>query len=70
MSLPTFKDYNFHKSVMEVLDKKELYTPSPIQDLCFNELSKKQYKNFVLIAPTGTGKTLAYALPLIDGLKK
>jgi superfamily II DNA/RNA helicase len=56
---------------MTVLDKKELFTPSPIQDMSFMELKRsKNINNFVLIAPTGTGKTLAYLLPMMDTLKR
>ena len=55
---------------MEVLDKKEIFTPSPIQDLCYTELRRNQYNNFVLVAPTGTGKTLAYTIPVLNNLKE
>ena len=55
---------------MEVLERKEIFTPSPIQDLCYTEIKKDQYRNFVLVAPTGTGKTLAYSLPILNTLKE
>jgi superfamily II DNA/RNA helicase len=70
LSLPSFKEYAFHPTVLEVLEKKEFYTPSPIQDMSINEIRRNQYQNIVLIAPTGTGKTLSYCLPMIDMLKK
>jgi len=50
-----------------VLDEQKINTPTPIQSMAAPELLKG--KSALLTAQTGTGKTLAYALPLIHNLK-
>ncbi|HAW53201.1 MAG TPA: DEAD/DEAH box helicase, partial [Flavobacteriales bacterium] len=45
----------------------ELVKPTPIQSASFNVI--RSGKDVVGIAQTGTGKTLAYGLPLLQDLK-
>lgn len=53
--------------ITRVLDKMDIRTPSPIQQLTLPHLLKGH--SALLAAQTGTGKTLSYVLPLIHRLK-
>ena len=66
LSLPSFQNYNLHPQIIELLNSKQIYTPTPVQDLAFNN----KHKNSILIGPTGTGKTLAYLLPMLTYMKR
>jgi len=68
-SIPTFKTYDLSQSMMQGLSNMEIYTPTPIQDLVIKEWFKSK-RNIAFAAQTGTGKTLAYAIPLIESLKR
>jgi superfamily II DNA/RNA helicase len=50
----------------------DLNTPSSIQQLAINQLLFKQlnFKSFFIAGQTGTGKTLAYLLPILHNLKQ
>jgi len=65
--IPTFREYNFINPLYEALDKKEFYTPTPIQQQVIPHILSK--KNLFFAAQNGTGKTLAYALPIIQLIK-
>lgn len=62
----TFADFNVHQLIKDNLAKKGYVTPSPIQDqaipLCLAG------NDIIGIANTGTGKTAAFAIPVIDKL--
>eukprot|EP00826_Nyctotherus_ovalis_P005971 TRINITY_DN11369_c0_g1_i3.p1 TRINITY_DN11369_c0_g1~~TRINITY_DN11369_c0_g1_i3.p1 ORF type:complete len:524 (-),score=111.18 TRINITY_DN11369_c0_g1_i3:177-1748(-) len=66
--IPSFYEYKFIPSIYAALDAKELYTPTPIQELVIPSLMKAE--NLFFTAQNGTGKTFAYALPLINHLKR
>ena len=62
---------NFHKiglssSVIEVLDKIGFETPTPVQEKAIPMLLSNDPTDFIGLAQTGTGKTGAFGLPLID----
>jgi len=65
--IPSFREYKFIPSIYEALDTKELYTPTPIQQRVIPSLLEA--KSMFFAAQNGLGKTLAYALPLINQLK-
>jgi superfamily II DNA/RNA helicase len=60
-----FTQYNLHPNIIEALNAKQVYTPTPIQDLVLTSGKSR----FAMIAPTGTGKTISYAIPLLQKLK-
>ncbi|CDW82256.1 dead-box atp-dependent rna helicase 39-like [Stylonychia lemnae] len=65
----TFRKYRLLPEIVDILEKKmEILTPSPIQQMAIPHLL--QSKSALLAAQTGTGKTLAYVIPIIDQLKK
>ncbi len=70
----SMKDLNFHKFRMlteigDVLNNEmNIQTPTPIQTLSISHLA--QGNSALLAAQTGTGKTLAYSLPVIHRLKQ
>ena len=63
----TFQDLNLNTPLYNALDDLGFSTPTPIQAEAFSVVSSG--KDMVGIAQTGTGKTFAYMLPILKGLK-
>ncbi|WXU00387.1 MAG: ATP-dependent RNA helicase DeaD [Catillopecten margaritatus gill symbiont] len=59
-----FNDLGLSDSILSVLDSIGYEVPSPIQEQCINHLLNG--KDVIGQAQTGTGKTAAFALPLLD----
>ncbi len=59
----TFQDLNINKSLENALTDLELLEPTPIQSEVFSVVMSG--KDVCGIAQTGTGKTIAYLLPLL-----
>lgn len=64
----TFKDFGLDGRMLTTLSKMGITTPSPIQDQVIPEILEG--KDVVGLAETGTGKTAAFLLPLIELKKK
>ncbi len=62
----TFENLNISKELLFVLTKNKFITPTPIQNQVIPIALKG--KDVVGIAQTGTGKTLAFGIPLIQNL--
>ena len=62
----TFKDLALDKSILKILDEVGYESPSPIQAQTIPLLL--QGKDIIGQAQTGTGKTAAFALPMINNL--
>ncbi len=60
----TFKDFDFAEQINKNLHFNSLITPSPIQDQSIPHILAN--KDIVGLAQTGTGKTAAFLLPLIQ----
>ena len=67
-SIEGFDDFGFNKSILNSLDKKGYKNPTPIQKESIPELMLG--RDLLGQAQTGTGKTAAFALPLIEKLNK
>ena len=63
----TFEDFNLSKYLNFAIDDLGFSQPTPIQSKAFNII--RSGKNVVGISQTGTGKTLAYMLPILQDLK-
>jgi ATP-dependent RNA helicase DeaD len=61
---PSFGDLGLSESILKVLDSIGYETPSPIQEQCISLLLNGE--DIIGQAQTGTGKTAAFALPLLD----
>lgn len=62
----TFSDFNLHPKLLENLAKKQFVHPSPIQDQAIPVGIAGG--DVIGVASTGTGKTAAFLLPLINKL--
>lgn len=62
----TFNDFAIHPTLKQNLAKKGFTTPSPIQDQTIP--LGLQGKDIIGIANTGTGKTAAFAIPVLNRL--
>lgn len=58
-----FKDLNISKQILMALEEAGFEQPTPIQEQAFSVV--RSGKDMVGIAQTGTGKTLAYLIPLL-----
>lgn len=61
-----FKDYNFSKEINQVLDDLGFEQPSPIQSIVIPKIRKKE--NVVGVSATGSGKSHAFILPIVEGI--
>lgn len=60
----TFDDFQFDYDLMDGLDAMGFHKPTPIQELAIPVILA--HKDLIACAQTGTGKTAAYVLPIID----
>ncbi len=63
----TFRDLGLSEEILQAIEKKGFEEPSPIQALTIPILLKGD-KNIIGQAQTGTGKTAAFGLPILDTL--
>ena len=63
----TFEDFKLSNPLLNAIDDLGFEHPTPIQSEAFSVILSG--KDMVGIAQTGTGKTLAYMLPLLQDLK-
>lgn len=61
----TFRDLGLSEGTLAAVEAKGFITPSPIQAACIPMLLRNE-KDIIGRAQTGTGKTAAFGLPLID----
>lgn len=66
--LTQFNELGLNASLLKALDSEGYKTPTPIQAASIPELLKGS--DLLGIAQTGTGKTAAFALPILDRLAK
>ncbi len=66
MKQTTFDGLGIAPSILKILDRSGFKTPTPIQYQSILPAIEK--KDIVGIAQTGTGKTLAFAIPMIQNL--
>ncbi|MCZ4696249.1 DEAD/DEAH box helicase [Ancylomarina euxinus] len=63
-----FSELDFCPDIMEGLDAMGFETPSPVQELAIPQIIDN--KDLIVCAQTGTGKTAAYLLPIMDKIQK
>jgi superfamily II DNA/RNA helicase len=57
---------NSIKEQQDILEKLKIYTLNPMQEEALDVITNNA--NTILLSPTGTGKTLAFLLPIIAQL--
>jgi len=65
--MDTFEAFKIKKQLFNALDEMGFEKPTPIQKESFSPILAG--RDFVGIAQTGTGKTIAYLLPILQDLK-
>ena len=65
----SFKELNLSEELLKAIEKKGFEKPTPIQELTIPRLLLEDI-NIVARARTGTGKTAAFALPLIQKIRE
>lgn len=64
MSIETFEAFNLHQDLLAGIQAMGYKSPTPIQQQAIPEILA--HKDMIACAQTGTGKTAAYLLPLLD----
>lgn len=67
MEVTTFADFGLSEKILDVLADLNLFEPTPIQEKSFKPILSG--RDVMGIAQTGTGKTLAYLLPVLHQWK-
>ncbi|MFT5749086.1 MAG: ATP-dependent RNA helicase RhlE [Ancylomarina sp.] len=63
-----FSEFDFCPDIMDGLDSMGFETPSPVQELAIPQIIDN--KDLIVCAQTGTGKTAAYLLPIMDKIQR
>lgn len=61
-----FQKFNLNSQILKNLEDKGYQTPTPIQEMVIDHILKQE--DILGIAQTGTGKTAAFSLPIIEHL--
>ncbi len=64
----SFQNFSLHASILKSLEKIGYLEPTPIQKAAIPSLLEK--RDLLAIAQTGTGKTAAFCLPIINNIIK
>jgi len=64
----TFKDFNFDPRLLEGLDSMGYEKPTPVQEMTIPVILENH--DIIACAQTGTGKTAAYVLPLLNKISR
>ncbi|MCK5578710.1 MAG: DEAD/DEAH box helicase, partial [Planctomycetes bacterium] len=64
----TFDGLGIAPKILELLDRMKFTTPTPIQLKAIPVANEGQ--DVIGVAQTGTGKTLAFAIPVIQGIAR
>ena len=59
-----FKELSLNKELLKALSESGFNEPTPIQEIAIPKI--QQNKDIIAIANTGTGKTLSFALPILN----
>lgn len=65
--MPTFEDFKLNRQLLNALEEADFQTPTPIQEKAIPILLGGS--DLIGVAPTGTGKTAAFLLPLLMKVK-
>jgi superfamily II DNA/RNA helicase len=63
-----FSEFDFSPEIMDGLDAMGFETPSPVQELAIPKIIED--RDMIVCAQTGTGKTAAYLLPVMDKIQR
>src|SRR5262245_14822978 len=63
---PSFADMGLHPDVRLALDDMGYFSPTPVQSAVYKPVSEG--KDLLVQSRTGTGKTAAFGLPIINGM--
>ncbi len=63
-----FKDYNINNQIKQALQEMGIHTPTDIQEKAIPKILEGEKTHILAQAKTGTGKTLAFAIPLAEEL--
>ncbi|MBA7517822.1 DEAD-box ATP-dependent RNA helicase CshA [subsurface metagenome] len=61
-----FEDFNLTSETMDALKTMGMHTPTDIQQRAIPEILEKEKTHILAQARTGTGKTLAYSIPIAE----
>ncbi len=63
-----FQDYNIKQEIKQALEEMGIHTPTDIQEKAIPAIIEGEKSHILAQAKTGTGKTLAFAIPLAEKL--
>ena len=66
--MATFKELGLNKEIMKSLDELRFITPTPVQQKTIPFILKSK-KDLIALAQTGTGKTAAFGLPILNQIE-
>lgn len=66
--MSTFAEFGLKKELLGALETMSFEAPTPIQEAAIPELLSEEGIHFIGLAQTGTGKTAAYGLPMLQKL--
>ena len=66
--MATFAEFGLKQELLGALETLAFETPTPIQEAAIPELLSNEGVHFIGLAQTGTGKTAAYGLPMLQKL--
>ena len=66
--MKTFKEFGLNSKIIKSLDDLGFVEPTPVQEKVIPFILEKK-KDLIALAQTGTGKTAAFALPILNQIK-